>query len=197
MNDLDEPRTVQPPAVIPDPRPEPAEPVAAGRAGPVAADPPEDRNDDRNDDIRLARNLARQRALYGEELRDKVRRLQTGLGVSQARLARAIGISTAMLSQLMGGRRVKIGDPNVLARLLLLDRQVSRGAAGDKARAEALLAHVRGSRPHLGIPTAAHDPADALRGIASPAQLAAAANVLGPRFPTIAELLRRAAAERR
>jgi transcriptional regulator with XRE-family HTH domain len=188
VNDLDEPRTTQSPATVPDPRPEavgggPAEDPTAGSA--------------ENDDVRLARNLAQQRALYGEELREKVRRLQTGLGVSQARLARAIGISTAMLSQLMAGRRVKIGDPNVLARLLLLDRQVSRGAAGDKARAEALLAHVRGSRPHLGIPTAASDPADALRGIASPAQLAAAANVLGPRFPTIAELLRRAAADRR
>jgi transcriptional regulator with XRE-family HTH domain len=159
--------------------------VEPGTAGPDA------------EEILFARNLQRQRALYGEELREKIGRMQAGLGVSQARLARSVGMSTAMLSQLMSGRRVKIGDPNVLARLLLLDRQVSRGAAGDKIRTDALLAHVRGSRPQLGIPTAAPDPADALRGVAPAAQLAAAANVLGPRFPTIAELLRRAATDRR
>lgn len=187
MNDLDVPRAAEPATVTPA-MPGYADPDMPSIPG--SSDPAED-------DTRFARNLARQRALYGEELREKIRRLQSALGVSQARLARAIGISTAMLSQLIGGRRVKIGDPNVLARLLLLDRQVSRGAAGDKARAEALLAHVRSSRPHLGVPTAAPDPADALRGIASPAQLAAAANVLGPRFPKIAELLRRAATERR
>ena len=144
-------------------------------------------------ELLFARNLARQRALYGEELREKIRRMQAALDVSQARLAKSLGISTAMLSQLMSGRRVKIGDPSVLARLLLLDRQISRGAATDPVRAEALLAHVRDSRPNLGVPTVAADPADALRGVASPSQLAAAANVLGPRFPTIAELLRRAA----
>jgi transcriptional regulator with XRE-family HTH domain len=149
------------------------------------------------EDLVFARNLARQRALYGEELREKIRRMQSALDVSQARLARSLGISTAMLSQLMSGRRVKIGDPSVLARLLLLDRQVSRSSgnlAGDPVRTEALLAHVRDSRPNLGVPTAAADPADALRGVAPAAQLAAAANVLGPRFPSIAELLRRAAA---
>ncbi|MDQ2707341.1 MAG: XRE family transcriptional regulator [Actinomycetota bacterium] len=145
----------------------------------------------------FARNLERQRALYGEELREKIRRLQAALDVSQARLAKSLGISTAMISQLMSGRRVKIGDPNVLARLLLLDRQVSRGVAGDRVRADALLAHVRESRPNLGVPTVAPDPSEALRGVASQTQLAAAANVLGPRFPAIAEMLRRAAADRR
>jgi hypothetical protein len=43
----------------------------------------------------------------------------------------------------------------------------------------------------------AGDPAEALRGVATPAQLAAAANVLGPRFPALAELMRRAALDRR
>jgi transcriptional regulator with XRE-family HTH domain len=149
------------------------------------------------DDFPCARNLERQRELYGEALGVKVRRLQAALGVSQARLAKSVGLSGAMLSQLVSGRRVKIGDPNVLARLLLLDRQVARGGAGDAARAEALLAHVRDSRPNLGVPTTASDPAEALRGVATPAQLAAAANVLGPRFPAIAELMRRAAVDRR
>jgi transcriptional regulator with XRE-family HTH domain len=152
------------------------------------------------EDAVLARNLDRQRELYGEPLGDRVRRLQAGLGVSQARLARSIGLSPAMLSQLVSGRRVKIGDPNVLGRMLLLERQVGRaGRVAGRAepdRAEALLTRVAATRPSLGMPSAA-DPAEALRGVAPPAQLAAAANVLGPRFPAIAELLRRAAAERR
>ena len=148
-------------------------------------------------DVVLARNLERQRELYGEPLGVRVRRLQGALGVSQARLARSLGLSAAMLSQLVSGRRVKIGDPNVLARLLLLDRHVRRVGSAETVHAEALLDHVRDSRPDLGYPSSVPDAAEVLRGVAAPAQLAAAANVLGPRFPAIAELLRRAAAERR
>jgi transcriptional regulator with XRE-family HTH domain len=146
----------------------------------------------------FARNVARQREIYGEPLGDRIRRMQTVLGVSQARLADGLGLSTAMLSQLVSARRVKIGDPAVLARMALLDRYVRRLPAGERVRADELLAHVKQSRPHLGMPgSAPRDPADLLRAVAEPAQLAAAASVLGPRFPAIAELLRRAAADRR
>jgi transcriptional regulator with XRE-family HTH domain len=146
----------------------------------------------------FARNVARQRELYGEPLGDRIRRLQAALGVSQARLADGLGLSTAMLSQLVSARRVKIGDPGVLARLALLDRYVRRLPAGESVQADELLAQLRAARPHLGVPGAGpQDPSEALRAVAAPAQLAAAASVLGPRFPAIAELLRRAAAERR
>jgi transcriptional regulator with XRE-family HTH domain len=146
----------------------------------------------------FARNRARQEELYGEPLGDRIRSLQAALGVSQARLAEGLGLSTAMLSQLVSARRVKIGDPAVLARLLLLDRHVRRLPAGEPVRADELLTHVRQSRPHLGLPgPVTQDPAEALRVVAAPAQLAEAASVLGPRFPAIAELLRRAAAPQR
>jgi transcriptional regulator with XRE-family HTH domain len=146
----------------------------------------------------FARNRARQRELYGEPLGDRIRRLQAALGVSQARLAEGLGLSTAMLSQLVSARRVKIGDPAVLARLLLLDRHVRRLPAGEPVRADEMLAQLRQAKPHLGVPGAGvSDPTEALRAVAAPAQLAAAASVLGPRFPAIAELLRRAAADRR
>lgn len=143
----------------------------------------------------FARNMARQRELYGEPLGDRIRRLQAALGVSQARLAEGLGLSTAMLSQLVSARRVKIGDPGVLARLVLLERYVRRAPAGERIPAGELLTQLRATRPHLSLPSPVpRDPAESLRAVAEPAQLAAAASVLGPRFPAIAELLRRASA---
>ena len=71
----------------------------------------------------IAENRARQCELYGAPLGDRVRRLTVGLGISQARLARTVGVSPAMLSQLVSGRRVKIGDPTVLVRLRALDHR--------------------------------------------------------------------------
>jgi transcriptional regulator with XRE-family HTH domain len=136
--------------------------------------------------------------LYGEPFGDRIRRAQAALGVSQARLAEGLGLSSAMLSQLVSARRVKIGDPAVLARLLLLDRHVRQLPAGEQVAVDELLAQLRATKAHLGIPGGMpRDPAEALRAVAAPAQLAAAATVLAPRFPAIAELLRRAAAERR
>jgi transcriptional regulator with XRE-family HTH domain len=149
----------------------------------------------------FARNRDRQRELYGEPLGDRIRRAQAALGVSQARLAEGLGLSSAMLSQLVSARRVKIGDPAVLARLLLLDRHVRQlpaGEPGDPVEVEELLSHLRATKAHLGIPGGVPgDPVEVLRAVAAPAQLAAAATVLAPRFPAIAELLRRAAAKRR
>lgn len=145
----------------------------------------------------LARNAARQRELYGEPLGEWIRRLQAALGVSQARLAEGLGLSTAMLSQLVSARRVKIGDPAVLARLALLDQHVRRPPPGEPVPVEELLAQLRQVRPRLGPPNGPRDSVEALRAVASPARLAAAASVLAPQFPAIAEVLRRAAAERR
>jgi transcriptional regulator with XRE-family HTH domain len=146
----------------------------------------------------FARNRARQRELYGEPLGDRVRRMQAALGVSQARLADGIGLSSAMLSQLVSARRVKIGDPAVLARLLLLDRYVRRLPADGSVPVEELLTQLKRARPHLGVPgMTPPDAVEALRAVAAPAQLAEAASVLGPRFPALAELLRRAARGRR
>ena len=175
---------------------------------------------------RIAVNRDRQRELYGAPLGERVRRLTGLLGISQARLARALGLSPAMLSQLATGRRVKIGDPAVLARLLVLDQRcrglverpsrpavealladVARAdwrwaqwAWSGRARAGSGLAGSPGSgHPGSGVPGRAESasrirtPADALRGIAEPARLTAAAAALGPAFPELAEVLRQAA----
>lgn len=135
----------------------------------------------------LAANRERQRELYGTALGDRVRALTAALGISQARLAGVLGISPAMLSQLVSARRVKIGDPAVLARLTLLDER-SRGLP--RSAVAALLAEVsQTSWQWSGVDRAA----EALRGIADRDRLAAAAAALGPGFPELVEVLRRAA----
>ena len=155
---------------------------------------------------RLARGRGRQREIYGEALGDRVRELTAALGISQGRLARALGLSPAMLSQLVSARRIKIGDPAVLVRLQILDqRWRAANTRLDPGAVDALLAEVAAARwrwtaaSPAGSPAAspaaspAGSAADALRRVAQPARLAAAAAVLGPAFPEVAEVLRRAA----
>src|ERR671937_438298 len=83
----------------------------------------------------VQRNLALQREWYGEPLGDRVRRLVVAFNVSQAHLAEVLGISAPMLSQVMSGRRAKIGNPAVLARMIMLERKVltTEVASGDLA----------------------------------------------------------------
>jgi transcriptional regulator with XRE-family HTH domain len=162
----------------------------------------------------LTENQERQRELYGAPLGERVRRLTGALGISQARLARTLGMSPAMLSQLVSARRVKIGDPAVLARMLMLDQrcQALRTPA-DREAVDALLAETAEARWHWngqrasgqrgnGPRTAGHrvqrtvpdgTAAAVLRGVSDPARLAAAAAALGPTFPELAEVLRQAA----
>ncbi|GAA2905039.1 hypothetical protein GCM10010472_74100 [Pseudonocardia halophobica] len=197
---------------------------------------------------RLAENRERQRALYGTPLAERVHRMLRVLGITQGTLAATLGMSPAMLSQLVSAKRVKIGDPAVLARLLLLD---GRCAAGPVAPEDvsALLDEVRtaspewaallarpveashgtsaapvgplsrrhpstsrgpipavhpGAGPRSGRPVLHPDPrrdpallaVEALRRVAGPAQLVAAASTLAATFPELAALLRRAAATR-
>jgi transcriptional regulator with XRE-family HTH domain len=156
---------------------------------------------------RIAANRERQRELYGVVLGDLVRSLTGALHISQARLAQALGVSPAMLSQLASARRVKIGDPAVLARLRLLDQRC-RGLRGRPRSevVEGLLAEANGARwrwsavpagPPSRPPQRPSSAVDALRGVAEPARLAAAAAALGPAFPELAEVLRQAAARPR
>ena len=136
---------------------------------------------------------------------------------------RRSGVSPAMLSQLASARRVKIGDPAVLARLQLLDHRCAAGPPRGRAAVDALLAEVAGAqlqldrcgrprrrvrpragrrrpdraRPREPAPSPRRTPADALRAVAPPARLAAAAAALTPGFPELAEVLRAAAARPR
>lgn len=152
----------------------------------------------------VQRNVALQREWYGEPLGDRVRRLVVAFGVSQAHLADVLGISPPMLSQLMSGRRAKIGNPAVLARMVMLERRVLTPdvAAGDPAAIRRALEEVRDSRPTVSrssIPVNEGDSEDgvlvALRRVAGRDELVGAADALNGRFPAVAGLLRRAAQE--
>jgi len=152
----------------------------------------------------VQRNIALQRQWYGEPLGDRVRRLVVVFGVSQAQLADVLGISPPMLSQLMSGRRAKIGNPAVLARMVMLERRVLTPdvASGAPEAIRRALDEVRDSRPTVtsaSIPVDEGDTLDvvvvALRRLAGRDELVGAAEALDGRFPSVAALLRRAAAE--
>ena len=108
-----------------------------------------------------------------------------------------LGISPAMLSQLVSGRRVKIGDPAVLARLRALDRgRAAQVTARDPRAVEKLLADITRMQWHWAGVRDAPRPltaAEVLRGVAEPGRLAAAAAALRSTFPEVAEVLRQAA----
>jgi transcriptional regulator with XRE-family HTH domain len=154
-----------------------------------------------DDQLTVMRNLALQREWYGEPLGDRVRRLVVAFDVSQAQLAEVLGLSAPMLSQLMSGRRAKIGNPAVLVRMVMLERRVltPEVASGDPAAIRAALEQVRDSRPTVSRDTLPVEEygdevlVPALRALVPPAELAAAAQLLQEGFPLLAELLRRAA----
>src|ERR687893_1462199 len=151
--------------------------------------------------LTVTRNVALQREWYGEPLGDRVRRLVVAYAVSQAQLAEVLGLSPPMLSQLMSGRRAKIGNPAVLARMVMLERRVltPEVASGDSAAIRAALQEVRDSRPTVSCDTLpVEEDSEAvlvpgLRRLADTAELAAAAGLLQEGFPLLAGLLLRAA----
>jgi transcriptional regulator with XRE-family HTH domain len=152
----------------------------------------------------VQRNLALQREWYGEPLGDRVRRLVVAFNVSQAQLADVLGISAPMLSQVMSGRRAKIGNPSVLARMIMLERKVLTPdvATGAPEALQRALDEVRDSKPTVSRDSLPVNVADAeavvfpyLRSVADRRELSQAADVLGEDFPALAELLRRAAKE--
>ncbi|MGI8329197.1 helix-turn-helix domain-containing protein [Actinomadura scrupuli] len=151
------------------------------------------------------RNRKLQAEWYGEPLGDRFRWLLERLGISQAGLAQALGLSPPMLSQLMSGRRAKISNPAVLNRLQAVEElardpglsTLTRDAISERLgriRAESTTTssgmHVT-TRP---LRTAAEEPARALqsllRAVASAAEIEAAASLLDAGFPDLAAVLR-------
>ncbi len=141
--------------------------------------------------------LVRQVQLYGAPVGDTVRRIASTLGLSQAAVARTIGVSPPMLSQLVSGQRVKFGNALAVQRLqslLVVADEVEGGLAHEAvaARIAAIgqedsttLTRDRSLAPDL--PTAF---GGLLRAVASGRELLAAADQLEATCPGIAEVLR-------
>jgi transcriptional regulator with XRE-family HTH domain len=148
-------------------------------------------------DDRLATNVEEQRALYGAPVADLVGTVTGPLGLSQAAVARILGLSPAMLSQLATGHRVKIGNPRVLFRLQLmlaladesprLSRHTVAGRIAEIGRARAdLTTAERPTTPTLATTVVT----DLLHAVASRRELDRAAAALDDVAPGVAEILR-------
>ncbi|MFC3688084.1 DNA-binding protein [Aquipuribacter hungaricus] len=85
-----------------------------------------------------ARTLEQQRDWYGAPLAEVFEDLCTSLQVTQAALARLLGLSPAMVSQLRNGQRAKIGNPAAAHRLAQLMDLAGEVRAGSSTPAEAL-----------------------------------------------------------
>lgn len=138
----------------------------------------------------------RQRELYGAAIGDVLDRVTATLGLSQAAVARTIGVSAPMLSQLASARRTTIGNPLAVQRLralIALSDEVASGLAHSEVavRLEQISQQdsttLTGSapRPHVEPTTA-----ELLRLVASGQDLLRAADLLAADHPALAELVR-------
>ncbi|WP_316668783.1 DNA-binding protein [uncultured Propionibacterium sp.] len=147
---------------------------------------------------------ARQAVLYGAPLSEVLGRCGSVLGVNQAGLARLLGISAPMLSQLINARRIKIANPAAAARLtrmVSLASDVREGrlpvaAAISQMEADgAAEAPVTTLTAHLPR-TIASQVQELFRATAAASDYLRAAELIRPYSPEIAELLRVFGAER-
>lgn len=137
-----------------------------------------------------------QRELYGAPLGEVGADVMKALGLTQGRLAEALGLSAPMLSQLMSGQRVKIGNPAVVHRLQSLVTLAQGASALSSTEVAERLTRIRSEQATLtgtaGAADADHDAAvRVLTASASPAELTAAADATTA--PVLAGLLRAAA----
>lgn len=153
------------------------------------------------DDELVSRNIAAQRALYGEPLVDAFRRLMVAFDFTQGQLASTVGLSAPMLSQLMTAQRVKIGNPGVLQRLEALGEladEITGGRILPDAVATRLaqIPAVTGRltrTEHATAPATGEDVVAAVRGllraVASGQELRDAVELLRSAHPGIADLV--------
>jgi hypothetical protein len=144
--------------------------------------------------------LTQQRAIYGTSLAERFGAMMSAYQLSQRSLARVLGLSAPMLSQLINAQRIKIGNPAVYERLVMLEERQDepdpeRVLAEVQASAPVLTTHTsRGRRPDAGTPEGG-DLTTPLARLAGPAPLLAAAQAARQAGgPDLAEALERAAA---
>lgn len=147
-------------------------------------------------------NRQAQREAYGAPLAETFRALMGDFALTQAGLARVLGISPPMLSQLIGARRVKIGNPAVLHRLQALRELAEAVRTGGVSMDEVpdRLNEIQASTgqwtrtdAHVapnGDELAVDGLRSLLRAVASGQELKSAAATLEGAHPTLAEVLR-------
>ena len=135
-------------------------------------------------------NRQTQRELYGEPVADIVGRIMSSLGLTQVRLAEVLGLSAPMLSQLIGARRVKIGNPAVLGRLQSLTDLAAVGPGLTADEKERGLAAIHEAQPTMSTMRDA-GAVDALRAAAPAEELRRLSEATTA--PRLASLLRLAA----
>jgi predicted transcriptional regulator len=141
---------------------------------------------------------AEQARLYGEPLGEIVSRCADVLGITQGRIAEILNMSAPMLSQLVSGRRIKIGNPAAVQRLGLLSDLATQVAASRLTRADALNRLDSASQMSGVITNPTRDSTmlrgaevrGVLRAVASASELLDAADRLAESHPRIAEVLR-------
>jgi len=154
-----------------------------------------------NDD--LAGRRRTQAELYGAPLADCIHRLTQTFRLSQAALARILGVSAPMLSQLVSAQRIKIGNPVAAQRLQsLLELATEVDAGLEQREVERRLAEIERddstamtrTRPRRDPGEVTTDLPEAfgrlLRAIASGRELHGAAELLTTDYPDLAEVLR-------
>lgn len=95
---------------------------------------------------------AQQRALYGAPLGELIGTVAAQLGLTQAKVAKVLGVSAPMLSQLMSAQRVKFGNPSAVQRLQSLMHLAERAAELVPEELHAALDQI--SEEQLSLPTA-------------------------------------------
>lgn len=145
-------------------------------------------------DEQVAANVRQQISLYGRPLGEVVRDVTTALGINQGRLADVLGMSAPMLSQLASGRRVKIGNPQAVARLQSLLDLCGVAATLKTDEVERQIEQIASTSATITTSTPSDPLIHQLRAIAgSPDALLAAARASEIHSPALATLLRRAA----
>lgn len=140
--------------------------------------------------------VGQQRRLYGEPVGSLVRSVTQRLDLTQSQVARLLGLSPAMLSQLVHGQRVKIGNPQALARLQALLALADGAGAMTRDTVEERLAEIGEARATLTTspvaPTGqgARLIRDVLRSVASGREIDEAARALAEVSPGLAEVVR-------
>ncbi|GAA1408861.1 DNA-binding protein [Glutamicibacter uratoxydans] len=140
----------------------------------------------------MEETLAQQRAMYGSTLAERFGAMMEHYDLSQRSLASVLGISAPMLSQLISGRRIKIGNPAVYGRLLMLEGRVQEPDLQQVLEQVSQADPVTATHSVSGPRSAA---VDYLRQLADARQLREAGRQAGESAPALAALLLEAAGD--